>query len=55
MGLHNNDAVATMTVNFNTMQQIGRRLDRPVIRGMASPEVFGEPNASYFIDGAYRL
>ncbi|MCP4929215.1 MAG: TonB-dependent receptor [Gammaproteobacteria bacterium] len=53
MGLNNNDAVATMTVNFNTMAQLGRRLDRPVIRGMASPETFGEPNASYFIDGAY--
>ncbi|MGI9289747.1 MAG: TonB-dependent receptor [Gammaproteobacteria bacterium] len=53
MGLSNNNDVATMTVNFNTMQQLGRRLDRPVIRGMAAPETFGEPNASYFIDGAY--
>jgi iron complex outermembrane receptor protein len=53
MGLTNNNDIATMTVNFNTMQQLGRRLDRPVIRGMAAPETFGEPNASYFIDGAY--
>jgi iron complex outermembrane receptor protein len=53
MGLSSNNDVAAMTVNFNTMQQLGRRLDRPVVRGMASPETFGEPNASYFIDGAY--
>ena len=53
MGAFNNDDVARMTVNFNTVSQIGRRLDRPVIRGMASPATFGEPNASYFVDGAY--
>lgn len=53
IGAYNNDDVARMTVNFNTVSQIGRRLDRPVIRGMAAPATFGEPNASYFIDGAY--
>ena len=53
IGAYNNDDVARMTVNFNTVSQIGRRLDRPVIRGMAAPSIFGEPNASYFVDGAY--
>jgi len=53
MGLGNNDDVANMTVNFNTQAQLGRRLDRPVIRGMSAPATFGEPNASYFIDGVY--
>jgi outer membrane receptor protein involved in Fe transport len=53
MGVNNNEEVAFMTVNFNNMSQIGRRLDRPVIRGMAAPGTFGEPNASFFIDGAF--
>ena len=53
MGLRNDDDVALMTVNFNTLAQLGRRLDRPIVRGMAAPETFGEPNASYFIDGVY--
>ncbi|MDP7041276.1 MAG: TonB-dependent receptor plug domain-containing protein, partial [Gammaproteobacteria bacterium] len=52
-GLVNNYDVALLTVNFNTLQQTGRRQDRPVIRGMAAPANRGEPNASYFIDGAY--
>lgn len=45
--------VANFTVNFNTVQQVGRDLDRPVIRGQAAPSVGGEPNASYFIDGVF--
>ncbi len=53
MGLNDNEQVAYMTVNFNNVSQIGRRLDRPVIRGMSAPSTFGEPNASFFIDGAY--
>jgi iron complex outermembrane receptor protein len=52
-GVTNNYGVALLTVNFNTAAQLGRRLDRPVIRGMAAPAVGGEPNASYFIDGAF--
>jgi len=52
-GATNNYDVALLTPNFNTMAQLGRRLDRPVIRGMAAPAVGGEPNASYFIDGAF--
>jgi iron complex outermembrane receptor protein len=52
-GAINNEDVALLTVNFNTVQQLGRRLDRPTIRGQAAPAVGGEPNASYFIDGAY--
>lgn len=53
MGLTNNYNVAQMTVNFNTVQQVGRRLDRPVIRGQTAAATGGEPNASYFIDGAF--
>jgi len=53
IGAFDNDDVALLTVNFNTVSQIGRRLDRPVIRGQAAPSTFGEPNASYFIDGVY--
>lgn len=52
-GAINNYDVALLTVNFNTLQQNGRRQDRPVIRGQAAPANRGEPNASYFIDGAY--
>ncbi len=52
-GIANNYDLAYFTPNFNTVQQTGRRLDRPVIRGMAAPATRGEPNASYFIDGVY--
>ncbi len=52
-GLTSDFDVANFTVNFNTVQQVGRELDRPVIRGMAAPSTRGEPNASYFIDGVY--
>ena len=52
-GATNNYDVALLTVNFNTLQQNGRRQDRPVIRGQSAPANRGEPNASYFIDGAY--
>jgi outer membrane receptor protein involved in Fe transport len=52
-GAFNNEDVALLTVNFNTARTVGRRLDRPVIRGMSSAAVGGEPNASYFIDGAF--
>jgi outer membrane receptor protein involved in Fe transport len=53
LGAGNDYDVANFTVNFNTVQQIGRDLDRPVIRGQAAPSVGGEPNASYFIDGVF--
>jgi iron complex outermembrane receptor protein len=53
VGANSDSAVALLTVNFNTVAQLGRRLDRPVIRGQAAPAVGGEPNASYFIDGAF--
>ena len=52
-GITSNYDVADFTVNFNTEQQVGRSLDRPIIRGMAAPSVDGEPNASYFVDGVY--
>ena len=52
-GITSNYEVADFTVNFNTEQQVGRSLDRPIIRGMAAPSVDGEPNASYFVDGVY--
>jgi iron complex outermembrane receptor protein len=53
IGAFDNEDVALLTVNFNSVSQIGRRLDRPVVRGQAAPATFGEPNASYFIDGVY--
>ena len=52
-GATNNYDVALLTPNFNTAAQLGRRLDRPVIRGQAAPAVGGEPNASYFVDGVF--
>ena len=52
-GIDNNYDVAAFTPNFNTSQTLGRDNDRPVIRGMASAAVGGEPNASYFIDGVF--
>jgi outer membrane receptor protein involved in Fe transport len=52
-GIANNYDLAQFTPNFNTVKQVGRRLDRPVIRGMAAPSTRGEPNASYFIDGIF--
>ena len=52
-GASSNYDVALLTPNFNTQAQLGRRLDRPIIRGMAAPSVGGEPNASYFIDGVF--
>ena len=52
-GIRNNYELADFTVNFSTQQQLGRRDDRPVIRGMTAPATRGEPNASYFIDGAF--
>ncbi|MDG1463395.1 MAG: TonB-dependent receptor, partial [Gammaproteobacteria bacterium] len=53
VGATNNYDVALLTPNFSTNQQLGRRLDRPVIRGQSAPAVGGEPNASYFIDGVF--
>jgi len=52
-GISNNYEVALFTPNFSTSKALGRNLDRPVIRGMSSPSVGGEPNASYFIDGVF--
>lgn len=52
-GIDNNYDLANFTVNFNTQQQLGRRDDRPIIRGMTAPATRGEPNASYFIDGVF--
>lgn len=53
VGAVNNEDVALLTVNFNTVQQIGRRLDRPTVRGQSSAATGGEPNAGYFIDGVF--
>lgn len=53
LGAGNNEDVALLTVNFNTVQQVGRRLDRPTVRGQSAAAVGGEPNASYFVDGAF--
>ncbi|MCC7258142.1 MAG: TonB-dependent receptor [Gammaproteobacteria bacterium] len=53
LGLQSDSDVADFTVNFNTLSQVGRDLDRPVIRGMSAPPSRGEANAGYFIDGIY--
>ncbi|MBM3514978.1 MAG: Plug domain-containing protein, partial [Alphaproteobacteria bacterium] len=45
--------LAQFTPNYKEIPQLGRRLDRPTIRGQAGTNVFGEANASYFIDGVY--
>lgn len=52
-GISNNYDVAAFTPNFNTAKRVGRRLDRPTIRGMANPASRGEANASYFVDGMF--
>ena len=52
-GLLSDNDVADFTIGFSTLQQVGRDLDRPVIRGMASAASRGDANASYFIDGAF--
>ncbi|MCY3987861.1 MAG: TonB-dependent receptor [Gammaproteobacteria bacterium] len=45
--------IAANTPNYHERKQLGRRLDHPIIRGQAGPTVFGERNASYFVDGVY--
>ena len=45
--------LSAITPNFVTTPQLGRRLDRPTIRGQSGTLVRGEPNASYFIDGVF--
>jgi outer membrane receptor protein involved in Fe transport len=52
-GILSDADVADLTIGFSTLQQVGRDLDRPVIRGMAAPASRGDANASYFIDGAF--
>ena len=52
-GLLSDYDIANFTVGFRTLQQTGRDIDRPTIRGMGAPVSRGEPNASYFIDGVY--
>jgi len=52
-GAFDNEDVALLTPNFSTNRQVGRRLDRPTIRGMAAPSTGSAPNASYFIDGVF--
>lgn len=53
VGAFDNEDVALLTPNFNTNRQVGRRLDRPTIRGQSSPSSGAAPNASYFIDGVF--
>lgn len=45
--------LSAATPNFVTTPQLGRRLDRPTIRGQGGTLVRGEPNASYFVDGVF--
>jgi outer membrane receptor protein involved in Fe transport len=44
--------VAEYTPNFTMARNLGRRLDRPIIRGQFQPGR-GEPNASFFVDGVF--
>ncbi len=53
VGAFDNEDVALLTPNFNTERQVGRRLDRPTIRGQSAPSTGAAPNASYFVDGAF--
>ena len=53
LGLRNDYDIANFTIGYRTLQQTGRDIDRPIIRGMAAPSTRGEPNASYFIDGVF--
>jgi iron complex outermembrane receptor protein len=53
VGAVNIEDIALQTVNFNTVQQVGRRLDRPTVRGQSSSATGGEANAGYFIDGVF--
>ncbi len=53
VGAFDNEDVALLTPNFNTERQVGRRLDRPTIRGQSAPSTGADPNASYFIDGVF--
>jgi outer membrane receptor protein involved in Fe transport len=53
LGIRSDYDVANFTIGYRTLQQTGRDIDRPVIRGMAAPSTRGEPNASYFIDGVF--
>ena len=42
--------ISQFTPNFTMSRNLGRRLDRPTIRGQFQPGR-GEPNASFFVDG----
>lgn len=44
--------VAQFTPNFNMARNLGRRLDRPIIRGMFPPGR-GKANAGFFVDSVY--
>jgi iron complex outermembrane receptor protein len=53
LGAFDNEDVALLTPNFNTVTRIGRTSDLPTIRGQSAPVQGVAPNASYFIDGVY--
>jgi outer membrane receptor protein involved in Fe transport len=44
--------IAAFTPNFQMNRNLGRRLDRPIIRGV-NPPGRGRANASFFVDGVY--
>jgi outer membrane receptor protein involved in Fe transport len=52
-GLASDFDISNFTIGFRTLQQTGRDIDRPTIRGMGNPATRGEPNASYFVDGVF--
>ena len=53
LGAFDNDDVALLTPNFNTINRVGRRADQPTIRGQSAPATAAGANASYFIDGVF--
>jgi outer membrane receptor protein involved in Fe transport len=51
-GIDNAYDVAQFTPNFNMSRNLGRRLDRPIIRGMFPPGR-GRANAGFFVDNVF--
>jgi outer membrane receptor protein involved in Fe transport len=51
-GIDNAYDVAQFTPNFNMARNLGRRLDRPIIRGQFPPGR-GKANAGFFVDNVY--
>ena len=51
VGLNSASDLAAFTPGFSFRSSLGRRFDRPVVRGQSN--ILGTPNASFFIDGVF--